>query len=253
MLFSLGVRRYPPIDVLVGLAADQPHSNKFALPYLLNHIGTHYVNFDPTTFAQVAFLPAVRPNGKTTMAKPGSVSAVLIDKGVSELICQVFTNQSCSILGFSVVAPSIANPEIAAKLRIQSDPPMNSLVSALLGNASKDIDTSRRMFEVGHSQTHDRRTIVLTYQYLATQVGHAPSSSYGQLQNASFIPVKTERDVQMFSPSSVYFSKAEGSDALYGSAFTFVDFGEQANTFLRYCGVRSEPSVKGELPACWPS
>lgn len=74
MLFQLGVRRFPPIDVLVGLAADQPHSNPHALPYLLEHINTHYVGFDPSAFAQVAFLPAVRPNGKATLAKPGHVS-----------------------------------------------------------------------------------------------------------------------------------------------------------------------------------
>jgi hypothetical protein len=73
MLFALGVRRFPPIDVLLGLAADQPHSNPKALPYLLDHINTHYVNFDPSAFANVAFIPAVRPNGKTTLAKPGHV------------------------------------------------------------------------------------------------------------------------------------------------------------------------------------
>jgi hypothetical protein len=89
-------------------------------------------------------------------------------------------------------------------------------------------------------------------QYLASQIGHAPGSSYGQLQHAAFIPVKTGQDIQLFSPSSVYFFKSEGSNELYGSAFTFVDFGERANTFLRYCGVRSEPSVKGEQATTLP-
>ena len=74
MLFALGVRRYPPLDLLVALAADQPHANPKALPYLLEHINTHYVNFDPKAFAQVAFLPAVRPGGKQTKARPGEVS-----------------------------------------------------------------------------------------------------------------------------------------------------------------------------------
>lgn len=82
---------------------------------------------------------------------------------------------------------------------------------------------------------------------MATQIGHAPSSAYGQLQNAAFVPVKTERDIQLYKPSEVYFTKAETPNELYGSAFTFVDFGERANTFLRACGVRSEPSVKGPL------
>lgn len=77
-------------------------------------------------------------------------------------------------------------------------------------------------------------------------MGHAPSLSYSKLQEAAFIPVKTEKGVQLFSPSSVYFQKTDNPYDMYGTAFTFVDFGEQANTFLRSCGVRSEPSPKGE-------
>lgn len=46
---------------------------------------------------------------------------------------------------------SIIQPENTAKLRIQSDPPMDRLVQALLGNAIKDIGTSRRIFEVRHN------------------------------------------------------------------------------------------------------
>lgn len=88
---------------------------------------------------------------------------------------------------------------------------------------------------------------------MGTQIGHAPGSSYSKLATAAFIPVKTERDVQMFKPSEVYFAKTESTDELYGSAFTFVDFGAQANTFLRLCGVRSEPSVRGEAHFSVPS
>jgi hypothetical protein len=83
-------------------------------------------------------------------------------------------------------------------------------------------------------------------QYLSTQVGAASSSSYDLLRSSAFIPVKTEKDVVLFKPSEVYFAKRERTNELYGSAFTFIDFGEKANSFLQYCGVRSEPSVKGE-------
>lgn len=48
----------------------------------------------------------------------------------------------------------------------------------------------------------------------------------------------------MFKPSQVYFVSGDSEDNLYSSAFTFIDFGLKANMFLRYCGVKSEPSVK---------
>lgn len=57
--------------------------------------------------------------------------------------------------------------------------------------------------------------------------------------------MKTEKDVKLYKPNEVYFRSKEGNNALYASAFTFIDFGDKANVFLRYCGVRAEPSVKG--------
>lgn len=71
------------------------------------------------------------------------------------------------------------------------------------------------------------------------------SSSMERLHSAPFIPVKTEKDVRLYKPFEVYFSPKDGNDSPFKSAFTFVDFGDQANIFLRQCGVRSEPSVKG--------
>jgi hypothetical protein len=74
-------------------------------------------------------------------------------------------------------------------------------------------------------------------------MGSSGLGTLEKLANTPFIPVKTEKDVKVYRPTEVYFSG--GTNSLYLSAFTFVDFGEKANAFLRYCGVRSEPSVKG--------
>lgn len=74
MLASLGLRRFPPIDVLLGIASGATPTNEKALNYLLSNTSTHYANFDPTVFAQVAFIPATRRDGKTFLAKPGEVS-----------------------------------------------------------------------------------------------------------------------------------------------------------------------------------
>lgn len=74
MLASLGLRRFPPIDVLLGIASGTAPTKEKALNYLLSNTSTHYANFDPTTFAQVAFIPATRRDGQTFLAKPGEVS-----------------------------------------------------------------------------------------------------------------------------------------------------------------------------------
>ena len=84
---------------------------------------------------------------------------------------------------------------------------------------------------------------------MATRLGNATTGALGRLQSAAFIPVKTSKDVRMLKANEVYFSPTNG-DFPFKSAFTFVDFGERANLFLRSCGVRSEPSVKGTVPRC---
>ena len=73
MLYSLGLRRFPAIDVLLGIAAGQAPLNEQALQYLLSNIQTHYINFDPSAFSGVSFLPASRPSGQAILAKPGEV------------------------------------------------------------------------------------------------------------------------------------------------------------------------------------
>ena len=73
MLFSLGLRRYPPIDILLGIAAGRSPTNEKALLYLLANISTHYITFDPTTFGAVSFIPATTSSGEQVLAKPGEV------------------------------------------------------------------------------------------------------------------------------------------------------------------------------------
>lgn len=81
---------------------------------------------------------------------------------------------------------------------------------------------------------------------MATQVGQAVTGSMERLCGAAFIPVKSEKMTRLVKPSEVYFAPKRGEASPFRSAFTFVDFGDRANVFLRICGVRSEPSVKGQ-------
>ena len=84
-------------------------------------------------------------------------------------------------------------------------------------------------------------------QYMSTRLGQSSPSSVERLQNVAFIPVKSSAGITLARPTDVYFLPNDGSDSPYKMAFTFVDFGDKANLFLRYCGVKAEPSVKGEF------
>lgn len=132
MLFDLGLRRYPPLDVLLGLAAGSEGTSSLALDYLLNNIDGHYKGFDPMTFGGIAFIPATAATGNNTMAKPG----------------EVFTNEACRILGFSIARHPASLPHNAVRLGIPSDPPMPQLVAAFLATPERDVARARVIFEV---------------------------------------------------------------------------------------------------------
>ena len=82
---------------------------------------------------------------------------------------------------------------------------------------------------------------------MSTRLGSAITGSLEPMSTAAFIPIKTETDIRLAKAKEVYFTPRNGEDSPFKSAFTFIDFGERANVFLRMCGVQAEPSVKGML------
>jgi hypothetical protein len=133
MLFSLGLRRHPNVDTLLGIAASNEPTAEKALAYLLTNMSAQYPAFDPAVYSAVSYIPAKTATGNNTLAK----------------YAQVFTNEACQILGFAVARTPASLPENASKLRIQADPPMNRLVAAFLQAPEPNIQRARLIFEVG--------------------------------------------------------------------------------------------------------
>ena len=77
LLFSFGLKRQPPVEELLSVAASEGVERQAALRYLLANLDTHYAGFRAVAHGTVAFLPAVKPDGTTFLAKPGEVSAPL--------------------------------------------------------------------------------------------------------------------------------------------------------------------------------
>lgn len=133
MLFSLGLRRFPPIDTLLGIASGKDAAADKALAYLLANMSAHYPTFDAMAYSGVPFIPATTATGNPTLARPG----------------EVFTNEACKILGFNIARPPASLPESAAKLRIKSDPPMDRLIAAFMRAPESNIERAKIIFEVG--------------------------------------------------------------------------------------------------------
>ena len=69
-LFSLGLKRGPPLpDILQIAASDNLSMRTKALSFFLDNLSTIYSNFDPQHFRDLAFVPAIVGSAKV-LAKP---------------------------------------------------------------------------------------------------------------------------------------------------------------------------------------
>ncbi|KAL5498075.1 hypothetical protein ACEPAH_3006 [Sanghuangporus vaninii] len=213
-LFSLGLRRYPSLDVLLKLASDQGESlRSTALRYFLDNT-SKYDDYDPDKFNHLAFVPALRPSGESTLGTPR----------------QVFADAEAAMFGFLVVQPGIRH-DARDKLKLKHYPPTSLLLPVLEKSPPQDPSISRKWFEE-----------------LASHITEFTPSQLKKLSELPIIPINQpsaaeKKQIRMLAPKDCYF-KREGSENLHSKLFTFVDFGAKANTFLSACGTKHEPSIE---------
>lgn len=76
-LFKLGLRRSPPLGILLALAAGpDPVIRRAAFQYFLDNMTSKYPEYDIKPFASLPYVPAQRPDGTSFMGKPHEVRVV---------------------------------------------------------------------------------------------------------------------------------------------------------------------------------
>jgi hypothetical protein len=135
-----------------------------ALKYFFDKYQTQYQDFHPTNFADIAFIPAIRPDGTEFLGKHIQVSYMFIYLGPVMfctrppgyacfldwyqilILLQVFAEPGGAVLGFATVKSSIKD-EALTKLKIMRHPPAAAATSALLSNPPKTEEQARKVFE----------------------------------------------------------------------------------------------------------
>ena len=114
-LFILGLRRYPPAEVVLDIAAKGGSQGTVALHYFLDNYKSHMDYRDYTTYAceNIAFVPAIQ-RGEKKLAKP----------------VEVFSNPDWESLGFHVLDSTLGKGAVD-KLGIMEHPPTSQVVHCL--------------------------------------------------------------------------------------------------------------------------
>jgi len=124
------LRRFPPAEVILGIAAKDEPRGAVALDYFLDNHVQKYVDYTPDTHANIAFVPATH-EGKKKLVRP----------------LEVFSNSDWQLLGFPVLDPTLRQDAVN-KLRIKEHPPTDQLVRLLEASPPTTESQAREWFGV---------------------------------------------------------------------------------------------------------
>ena len=143
-----------------------------------------------------------------------------------------FSNERAAIMGFDILRRDLHIH--ASKFGVNPDPPIAECVSRLISNPPQSRRSAREVFS-----------------YLASRVSEMRDPYTETLSGASIVPVAAKS-------SSIANTTVENSERIihippricflgdgekYADIFDYVDFGQEANTFLLRIGSKHEPST----------
>ncbi|GLB37239.1 putative protein of unknown function (DUF3684) [Lyophyllum shimeji] len=208
-LFELGLLRFPPLPILINLCASTDSNIRaVALKYLLENIGTHYKDYDPSNYSDVAFIPAIK-SAKPCVGTPK----------------EVFSNLDWAAMGFSVIHPTL-HLDGVSKLKVKQHPPTSVIVDLLERTPPKDEVEARLWFSI-----------------LAGRISDFSSQELQRMAQLKIVPVKSDGNLRWLEPMRCYFG-GDAKGKFHSKLFVFINFGQPANGFLSACGTKHEPSVE---------
>ncbi|KAJ2913257.1 hypothetical protein MD484_g7175, partial [Candolleomyces efflorescens] len=204
LLFELGLQRYPPLGTIITLCTDQN-------PQIRNTALQYFLDNITTKYDQYdandfANLAYIPAlrNTETCLAKPK----------------EVYSSAQWTSLGFLVLDHK--HQKDASKLQVATHPHPYALVQLLRTRPPKDAAEAEKWFTV-----------------ISTRLSEFSKSHLQEMSEARFVPTKSGH----LSPSQCFIG-AQSSNSVHSSLFTFVNFGNVANSFLMACGAKQEPSIE---------
>ncbi|KAF7726033.1 hypothetical protein EC973_009098 [Apophysomyces ossiformis] len=212
-LEKLGLWSTPPLSEILRLASPSANSQlqKKALAYLIDNYKNYETTYDASKI-DVKFLPCA--DGKTYAAPR-----------------DCFTNPDVRVLGFHVLHTDLVS--VRDKLGVLENPPSDRLVTAFLARINEDHSKAKEMFE-----------------YMSSRLSFFGYKHSQTLREAKIVPIvdkssagnskAKQHSTILVRPSQCYFETKESN--FFKELFPYVSFGTLADSFLRWCGVKDEPT-----------
>ncbi|KAG1730664.1 uncharacterized protein EDB91DRAFT_1059251, partial [Suillus paluster] len=218
ILTDMGFLRHPPLEKLIEIAGDTDQGvRRAAFKYLTSKFDELYdTEYDPSQYDNMPFIPALKDGQECV--------------GTYE---EVYSDPSWAMMGFQKVHHSI-DRKVIGRLRMREAPSAKQVIGVFRERPPSNVNLAAKWFA-----------------FLATKQVLSP----GDLQEIAKIPIvpveeptsqgeldSVEPVIRLVPPRECFIGGSQyPEDHLYRRLFTFVNFDERANRFLKACGVKAKP------------
>ena len=161
---------------------------------------------------------------------------------VTYILFQVFLNTRWKALGFAVIPDSYRKAPLT-ELGVQQHPPASALIQLLETRPPTDEETAGQWFGYLCDCISSMSSFLSLFAYCSNNSLGFSQKELIRLSELLIVPARSSTGWQQLAPTQCYLG--EGTrDEFHTKLFVFVNFGSTANSFLRACGSKDEPSIK---------
>ncbi|KAF9235383.1 hypothetical protein BU15DRAFT_78058 [Melanogaster broomeanus] len=225
-LNEFGLRQFPPLDLIIEKASSKdPPVRLSAYNFFVNHLESHYEKYNPADFSESAFLPCGKGDRPTQFGTPE----------------EVLTSAEWEIFGFHTIHRSVPQ-RTWMRLKLRDRPSAAAIIKAMKERPPPSRETAKRWFDLLARKggfASDDLAIISEMEIVPIQYAPVVGSSDGTNPDSP----------QLVAPRKCFYSPPDPIKAHHRAIFTYVDYNESGNSFLKMCGAKANPDCSDIVEA----
>ncbi|KAF9235388.1 hypothetical protein BU15DRAFT_78063 [Melanogaster broomeanus] len=227
-LIDLGLQQVPtPATWIIEKACSQRayRQGQTHTTFFVSNLEGHYEKYNPADFSESAFLPCGKGDRPTQFGTPE----------------EVLTSSEWEIFGFHTIHRSVP-PRTRMRLKLRDRPSAAAIIKAMQERPPPSRETAKRWFDLLARKggfASDDLAIISEMEIVPIQYAPVVGSSDGTNPD----------NPQLVAPKKCFYSPPDPTKAHHWAIFTYVDYKEPANSFLKMCGAKANPDCSDIVEA----
>ncbi|KAF9235045.1 hypothetical protein BU15DRAFT_65186 [Melanogaster broomeanus] len=212
-LYAFGLQECPSLELIIDCASSEDaRVRSLAYDFFIRHLDHHYKHYHPAKFSTSAFLPYEDEDGTSGFGTP---------------------DQEC---------PRLKDRD-RARLKVKDRPTGAAIIQAMCENSPPSKHIARKWFELLAKGilTADELVTISEMKIVPPQYAPVIPSPDGIVPESAVLPA--------VEPNKCFCSVPDQTKAHHQAIFTYVNYGQTANRFLKMCGAKPNPDISDIVEA----